>query len=102
MGRKKEQAPEIQADEQLEQEEAAQNPSQPTEEGDESCHPPSAVYSQNGIEKTNPSLKILLYCLLCIVILMLIGYFFKMKCKIKGFPEKLESPLVYAGDVLIF
>ena len=31
-GQEKEQAPEIQADEQQEQEEAAQNPSQPTEE----------------------------------------------------------------------
>ena len=72
-GQEKEQAPEIQADEQQEQEEAAQNPSQPTEE---------EMKAVGGLfpkwdRKNQSTLKILLYCLLCIVILMLIGYFFK-------------------------
>lgn len=75
-GQEKEQAPEIQADEQLEQEEAAQNPSQPTEEEMKAVSPIGGLFPKWD-RKNQSILKILLYCFLCIVILMLIGYFFK-------------------------
>lgn len=75
-GPEKEQAPEIQADEQQEQEESAQNPSQPTEEEMKAVTPIGGLFPKWD-RKHQSILKILLYCLLCIVILMLIGYFFK-------------------------
>ena len=75
-GQEKEQAPEIQADEQQEQEEAAQNPSQPTEEEMKAVTPIGGLFPKWD-RKNQSILKILLYCFLCIVILMLIGYFFK-------------------------
>ena len=75
-GQEKEQAPEIQADEHLEQEEAAQNPSQPTEEEMKAVTPIGGLFPKWD-RKNQSILKILLYCFLCIVILMLIGYFFK-------------------------
>ncbi len=75
-GQETEQAPEIQADEQQEQEESAQNPSQPTEEEMKAVTPIGGLFPKWD-RKNQSILKILLYCFLCIVILMLIGYFFK-------------------------
>ncbi len=47
-GQEKEQAPEIQADEQQEQEEAAQNPSQPTEEEMKAVTPIGGLFPKMG------------------------------------------------------
>ena len=75
-GQEKEQAPGNKADEQQEQEESAQNPSQPTEEEMKAVTPIGGLFPKWD-RKNQSILKILLYCFLCIVIFMLIGYFFK-------------------------
>lgn len=75
-GQETEQAPGNKADEQQEQEESAQNPSQPTEEEMKAVTPIGGLFPKWD-RKNQSILKILLYCFLCIVIFMLIGYFFK-------------------------